>query len=202
MDGFDRRLQQLLASAAKVFAERGYHGASMRDVARASGMSLAGIYHYVRGKQELLFLIQDRCFAAVIAGARGAVGAEATPVDRIRAFIRHHILFFAAHMDEMKVLAHEEEELSGTMRAQVRARKREYVNLLLGLLDGVPGPRVSRRVAAYALFGMMNWIYTWYHPTGAIPAAQLAEEIAALFLGGYAEPALPATSRLVASHGG
>jgi AcrR family transcriptional regulator len=74
----------------------------MRDLARSSGLSLAGIYHYVERKQDLLFQIQDRCFARVIeARARPWLGVE--PAERLRAFIRHHIVFFAAHMDEMKV---------------------------------------------------------------------------------------------------
>ena len=60
MSAYDQRLQHLLASAARTFAERGFHATSMRDLSRASGMSLSGIYHYVKGKVELLYLIQDR----------------------------------------------------------------------------------------------------------------------------------------------
>ncbi len=201
MGSYDTRLDQLLGSAARTFAEQGFHGTSMRDLARASGMSLAGMYYYVRSKPELLFLIQDRCFSAVLAGAQEAVAEKSDPAERLHAFIRHHIRFFTEHMAEMKVLSHEEDELTGTMRAQVRARKREYVNLLLSLLSELPEIGVSRQVAAYALFGMMNWIYTWYHPTGPIPATQLADEMARLFLGGYADSARPA-NRLVATHGG
>ncbi len=202
MHSFDRRLQTLLSAAAKIFAERGFHGTSMRDLARASGMSLAGIYHYVDSKVELLYLIQDRCFAQVIAGAREAVATETDPRARLVAFIRHHIVFFAGHMDEMKVLSHEYEELSGTMRGQVRRRKREYAEFLLQLLEAVEAPDISRQVAAYALFGMMNWIYTWYHPTGAVAPETLAEEMARLFLTGYSHPATPAAPMLVANLGG
>ena len=201
MQNFDRRLQTLLSAAAKTFAERGFHATSVRDLARTSGMSLAGIYHYVDSKVELLFLIQDRCFAQVIAEARAAVEAEADPRSRLVAFIRHHIVFFAGHMDEMKVLSHEYEELSGAMRTQVRRRKREYVELLLELLEAVEAPTVTRQVAAYALFGMMNWIYTWYHPSGSIAPATLADEMARLFLDGFANHA-PSAGRLVVVHSG
>ncbi len=201
MHPYDQRLDALLAAAAKTFAERGYHATSMRDLARASGFSLAGMYHYVERKQELLFQIQDRCFTEVIEGAREAVSDLSDPEAKLRAFIQHHVTFFAAHMDEMKVLAHEEDELTGTMRAQVRRRKKEYVGLLEELLEGVPGAQADPQIAAYALFGMMNWIYTWYHPAGPTPPAALAEELASLFLNGYV--ALnPATARLVATHGG
>jgi AcrR family transcriptional regulator len=66
---FDQRQQLLLTSAVNVFADKGFHATSMREISRESGMSLAGIYHYVTGKTELLYLIQDRCFSQVIAGA-------------------------------------------------------------------------------------------------------------------------------------
>jgi TetR/AcrR family transcriptional regulator, cholesterol catabolism regulator len=201
MQSYDQRLETLLTAAAKTFAERGYHATSMRDLARASGFSLAGMYHYVDRKQELLFQIQDRCFARVLEGARDAVAACPDPESRLRAFIRHHVVFFASHMDEMKVLAHEEDELTGTMRAQVRRRKKEYAGLLDSLLRDIPGRHANPNIAAYALFGMMNWIYTWYQPAGPVSPAALADEMAALFLDGYIT-AHHATPRLVATHGG
>ena len=201
MQAYDKRLDSLLAAAAKTFAERGYHATSMRDLARASGFSLAGMYHYVESKQELLFQIQDRCFVLVLEGARAAVATAPDPESRLRAFIRHHVTFFASHMAEMKVLAHEEDELTGTMRAQVRRRKKEYVGLLTGLLTDVPGEHAAPPIAAYALFAMTNWIHTWYHPAGPTPPAALADELASLFLDGYIA-AHHATPRLVATLGG
>src|SRR5207245_1655747 len=73
MRPYDERLDHLLARAAKVFAERGYHSTTMRDLAAASGMSLAGMYYYVKGKEELLSLIEERCFTRVLDGARRAI---------------------------------------------------------------------------------------------------------------------------------
>src|SRR5947209_19113137 len=111
MRPYDERLDHLLARAARVFADQGYHPTTMRDLAAATGMSLAGMYYYVRGKEELLHRIQERCFTRVLAGAERALAAagngRADPVERLQAFIRHHVTFFAANMAEMKVLAHE-----------------------------------------------------------------------------------------------
>jgi len=188
VETFDRRLHHLLQTASQTFAERGFNATSMRDLSAACGMSLAGIYHYVRSKQELLGLIQDRCFVEVLAGAHAAVDAATTPEARLRAFIRHHVVYFTGHMGEMKVLAHEEAQLEGAMRAQVRRRKKEYVALLSSLLAAVDRPAVDLKVAAYALFGMINWIYTWYQPGGAIPPERLADQLAELFLSGYTSP--------------
>ena len=198
----DSRLDTLLADAARIFAERGFHGTSMRDLSRASGLSLSGIYHYVQSKDELLFLIQEGCFAEVAKGAQLAVARETEPEARLRAFIRHHVVFFTGHMHEMKVLSHEAGELTGTMATAIRRRKREYVAFVTQLLEGIGVQSVDPQIAAYALFGMINWIYTWYRPSGAIPPGYLADEIARLFLDGYLQPASHAAHPLAASQGG
>jgi TetR/AcrR family transcriptional regulator, cholesterol catabolism regulator len=186
---YDQRLDALLAAAARVFAERSYHATSMRDLAAASGMSLAGIYYYVKGKEELLHLIQERCFTQVMEGAKAALAPESDPGERLKTFIRHHVAFFAAHMAEMKVLSHEANSLTGEGQRRVNAIKRRYVDLLEKLLKEASPEEtaVDRSAAAYALFGMMNWIYNWYNPAGEIDPQQLADLIARIFLGGFAE---------------
>src|SRR5437867_783701 len=85
MRPYDERLEHLLARAARVFADKGYHCTTMRDLAAASGMSLAGMYYYVRGKEDLLCLIQERCFTEVFAGATQALArlGDADPLDRL-----------------------------------------------------------------------------------------------------------------------
>ncbi len=174
----------------------------MRDLSRESGLSLSGIYHYVDSKPELLFMIQERCFDEVLRGARDAVAQESEPEARLRAFVRHHVTFFAGHMPEMKVLSHEAEELTGTMATAIRRRKREYVAFVIQLLEAIGIGGVDPQIAAYALFGMMNWIYTWYRTGGAITPTYLADEIARLFLGGYLQPESHAAQPIAASHGG
>jgi len=155
-------------------------------------MSLAGMYYYVKGKEELLSLIEERCFTRVLDGARRATAAVpggGDALEPLQAFIRHHVTFFAAHMPEMKVLSHEANSLTGERLRRVNAIKRRYVDLLEGLLkDAAPDDgAVERSAAAYALFGMMNWIYNWYDPAGEIDPDRLAALIARIFLGGFAE---------------
>jgi AcrR family transcriptional regulator len=194
MRPYDERLDHLLAQAARVFADKGYHPTTMRDLAATSGMSLAGMYYYVRGKEELLVLIQERCFTRVLEGAERAVAAVTDPAERLQAFILHHVTFFSQHMAEMKVLSHEPARGGG-----VPAIKRRYVDLLESLLrEAAPEEAaVDRSAAAYVLFGMMNWIYNWYDPAGEIDPRRLADLIARIFLGGFVE----AHSEAEATHG-
>src|SRR5436189_6486457 len=195
MRPYDERLDHFLSRAAKVFADQGYHSTTMRDLAAATDMSLAGMYYYVRGKEELLFRIQERCFMRVLAGAEGALAglADADPGARLQAFIRHHVTFFAAHMAEMKVLSHEASSLTGERLRRVNAIKRRYVDLLDRLLKEIAPDEapVDRSAAGYLLFGMMNWIYTWYDPAGEIAPDRLAALMARMFRGGFAETRSP-----------
>jgi len=124
MQPFDSRREHPLKAAARTFAERGFHRTSMRDLSRASGMSLAGMYYYVKGKEDLLFQIQNACFQQFMAGASSAVAGGARPTERLAAFIRHHVTLFASHMAEMKVLSHETESLTGEAHEEVRGLKR------------------------------------------------------------------------------
>ena len=163
----------------------------MRELSRATGMSLAGMYHYVSGKDELLYLIQERCFTAVLAGAeaRMAEHVDEAAADRLRAFVDHHVQFFTGHMSEMKVLSHEAQALSEKRVDGINRLKRRYVDLLIGLVRDVgQGADLDPNVAAYALFGMMNWIYTWYDPRGAVTPAELSRQFSGIFLQGLAAP--------------
>jgi AcrR family transcriptional regulator len=185
----DQKLEGLLSSAAREFAQRGYDRTSMRDLARASGVSLAGVYYYVQSKEELLFLIQSRNFEAVIAGMRDALRGVTDPVERLQRFIDNHLDYFATHMAEMKVLSREADALEGDFLQSVNDMKRQYTRALMDVLAEIEkahGPaHASRRVAAYSLFGMVNWIYTWYDPLGDVGVELLSQNICRLFLGGY-----------------
>ncbi|HEY2806914.1 MAG TPA: TetR/AcrR family transcriptional regulator [Gemmatimonadales bacterium] len=189
LQNYDHRKERLLKAAARVFAANGFASTSMRDLARAAGMSLAGLYYYCEGKDDLLYQIQKACFESVSKGAAEVVRRASGPEEKLAAFISHHVHFFVSHMGEMKVLAHEAESLSGEMLKEITRLKRGYVDMLVDLLAALDGAsaegRARRQIAAYTLFGMMNWIYTWYHPGGAASVHELSDTITRLFLNGY-----------------
>ena len=197
---YDERRDRFLTAAAQVFSEKGYHSTTMRDLARATGMSLSGMYYYVEGKDELLFMIQERCFKRVLQGAKAAVDGAIDAEEKMRNFVKHHVGFFARHMDEMKVLSHDAESLSKQRIEGINELKRTYVDMLtelVGALRPKNGSPADSRVSAYALFGMMNWIYTWYDPAKELGPEALADQFAGIFLNGLTEA--PTTS---VAHGG
>jgi len=184
---FDRRLDEILTHAADVFCEKGYEGASMRDLSRATGMSLAGLYYYFESKERLLYLIQKHAFSTIVARLKPRLDPAASPEERIRTFVLNHLEYFLANKQAMKVLSHEAAVLKNGLGAEVAAIKREYYRICVGLLDDLKrehGLEFQTRVAVLSLFGMMNWIYTWHNPRVDVDAETMAREMSGIFLRG------------------
>ena len=191
---FDRRLAEILDYATEVFAEKGYEGASMRDLSRLSGISLAGLYYYFESKEKLLYFIQQHTFTTIIERLRERLAASSDPEERIRIFVHNHVDYSVAKQKAMKVLSHEDDVLKNGYGAELAAVKREYYRICVGLVEDLAkaegldaagaGGGIDTRTAVMGLFGMMNWLYTWYKPRVDPDAEVLAREFSDIFLGG------------------
>jgi AcrR family transcriptional regulator len=184
---FDRRLGKILAHATEVFYEKGYEGASMRNLSRASGMSLAGLYYYFESKEKLLYLIQKHTFTTVVERLQQRLHGGDDPEACIRIFILNHLEYFLANQKAMTVLSHEDDVLKNGFGQEVAAIKREYYRICTELLDDFKREHklaFSSRIAVLSLFGMINWIYTWYNPRVDANAKELAHEMGDTFLRG------------------
>lgn len=207
MTRYDQKLEFILRTAARIFAEKSYHSTSMRDISRETNISLAGLYHYCKSKEELLFLIQDNCFGRVLETLEHRLQDVTDPITKLGIFIENHLSFFAANMSEMKVLSHEAESLRGDLYTHVSTRKDKYTKLARLILREVQTSRENQQavdltVATYALFGMMNWIYNWYDPSGKLKVNDLAQHLTQLFVAGFSPGLLlqPATSTVLPKH--
>jgi len=190
---YDEKLQRILKISAKIFAEKGFHRTSVRDISRATKMSLAGLYYYFTTKEELLYLIQERCFVTLLQRWESAATPDMEVRTRIRVFAQNHLSFFCHNMHEMKVMAHEDESLTGEFQVKILVLKRRYVKVIMDLIrelqDQEGGKRVDLRVATFSLFGMMNWIYTWYQPKRDLPLPQLMEQMLRIYFFGVLQGA-------------
>src|SRR3984893_9750492 len=99
---YDRRLAEILAHATEVFCKKGYEGASMRELSRESGMSLAGLYYYFGSKERLLYLIQKHTFTTIVQRLKTRLQDVADPEERIRILILNHLEYFLANQAAMK----------------------------------------------------------------------------------------------------
>jgi AcrR family transcriptional regulator len=185
---FDRKLDVILRQAAAVFCAKGFDRASIRDIARETGVSLAGLYYYFSSKEELLYKIQRHTFETMLASSRAALVGLDTAEERLRIFIRLHLQYFIEHPNEMKVLTHEVGPLEQTLRRELSALKKSYYQLCFDQVDALRQEHrlngVNTRLAALSLFGMMNWIYQWYKPRFDPDARACAEQMTSTFLYG------------------
>jgi AcrR family transcriptional regulator len=165
----DEGRTEVLTRAASAIAEHGYHGMTMRDLARATGRSLASFYHLFSSKEEILFELQQRAFQHLVASAEPIVGAPGEPLDRLHRFISNHVHYFVEQPDVMRVLVQEASALPPKRRAVIRALKQRYFAIGEALLrdtvkltgkQKVSGVELERK--AYCMFGMLNWIFGWY----------------------------------------
>ncbi len=192
---YDRKLADILATAAQVFAEEGYDPASIRLVAERAGVSVAGLYYYVSSKEELLYLIQFHVFDGLVKRFKEDGPTVEDPAQRLELFIRNHLERFMEDMSALTVCSRELGRLRGVFLEKVEARQREYFAQALQLFQELEtlhdGAKVDPRTAAVAMFGTINWIYTWYQADSGQSAAELARDFVQLYLHGVVPSSAP-----------
>jgi TetR/AcrR family transcriptional regulator, cholesterol catabolism regulator len=162
----------------------------MNDVAAALKLSKGGLYHHFQSKDEILFNLMNQAMditqERVIDGVRGV----ADPEERLRMLIRRHIEVVLSVRDrEITVMLHENHPLSPALRRRINARKKDYVHFVEGVIAEVQRARastgsISPRAAAFALLGMINWIYQWYRPEGTLREEDLVRQYTEIFFVG------------------
>jgi len=182
--------QEILRTAARLFQQRGYHATSMNDVASALKLSKGGLYHHFQSKDEILFNLMDHAMDITRERVIDGVRDIADPEERLRMLIRRHIEVVLSVRDrEITVMLHENHPLPPSLRRRINARKKDYVHFVENLVAEVQRARRSRgsvspRAAAFALLGMINWIYQWYRPEGTLQQEHLVREYTEIFFAG------------------
>ncbi len=186
---YDERVNHILSAATGAIARLGYEKASMREVAKASGVSLAGLYHYFDSKERILFLIQFRAFGSLLNNLREKICGVDDPREQLRIMIREHLAYFAANMEALKVCSHELDSLTGSAYVETCDIRHAYYGVTRGIIDRVLDSRgsngtIDRHVTTMALFGTLNWLYRWYHPQRGPAVGTVANQITDQFLHG------------------
>jgi TetR/AcrR family transcriptional regulator, cholesterol catabolism regulator len=196
--------QEILRTSARLFQQRGYDATSMNDVAAALKLSKGGLYHHFQSKDEILFEIMNHAMEITQERVLNPLQSIPDPEERLRTLIRLHIEVVLSPRDrEITVMLHENHPLPPSLRKRINARKKEYVHFLEKLIaevqqkiraqklrenhgSGDTGKaKVSPRAAAFALLGMINWIYQWYKPEGDLQAQNLIPQFTELVFGGF-----------------
>ena len=182
---YDKRLAQILRVAARLMAKQGYEKTSVRQVAKQAKVALSGLYYYMAGKEDLLFLIQFHTFDSLVRILKEQLAVCESPEEALRAVISTHLDHFLVHMDELKVCARELDTLSGKLHRKVLLLRRDYFAMTLSVVRELAernGSRLDPEIATFSLFGALNWMYQWYSPKREVSADQLEKQLTRLFL--------------------
>lgn len=190
MEYLERR-EEILAKASEVFDEKGYDAGTLEDVARAMGMRKAGLYHYVRSKSHLLFLLFDRAWELGFQRIADIPAIE-DPGERLAALIRSHVGLVAEQKSLFTVFFGRRPRFDEAAEQTFLERERRYVGVYARAIrdaaDAGLIPKVDPLRGAMAIIGMSSWVYKWYDPA-SVTHDEIADDFARLVLREHAEPA-------------
>jgi len=191
---YDDQREAILARAAELFAARGYPGTSMNEVAAACGLTKPALYHYVRDKQALLLQICEDHIVTLQELVDEVAARQLPPDEHLRALILAFVQAYADAQHQHRVLTEDVRFLGDAEREQVLEGQRQVVAAFARAVAAVrPGiaDAALHKPLTMLLFGMINWMFTWLQPDGALSHADMAPVVADLFLGGLAAVRLP-----------
>ena len=178
----------ILEAAAQVFRQKGFHGASMADIAEAVSLQKASLYHHVSSKQEILFELLDRALEMLLDRISPIARLDLPADERLCQMIREYLQILAENMDLSAVLLFEHRSLEGRQHARHVPNRDKFENLWREVLkDGVRSKQFGCDdipLTARALLGIMNWTITWYRPDGSLTIKQIADSYTRLLLNG------------------
>ncbi|MDQ8754906.1 TetR/AcrR family transcriptional regulator [Sphingosinicella sp. LHD-64] len=180
---YDKRREAIVAAAARLYAQRGFQGASVADLAKACDTSKSLIYHYFPAKDDILHAVMAEHLDALVTAAEEARRGGGSPENQLRtltlAFMRHYV----GAQDRHKVLLNELDNLPAVARQDVVAKQRRVIATTEAIIaDLAPGQ--DARVSAMLFFGMINWTHTWFDPAGPVMPEMLALRVVDLMLRG------------------
>ncbi|MEK6706891.1 MAG: TetR/AcrR family transcriptional regulator [Bdellovibrionota bacterium] len=189
--GVKTGLDGILKKSSRLMARKGYSATTMRNLAQETGRSLAGLYHYFRNKEELLWLINMRGFSSLLESAQEISGRRDEAEKKLLAFINSHVSYFTTHVDEMKVMLFSTQQLGLARGKAIRELRKKYASLGHEIVGEFVARHAGQRACgmelhrkSFLLFGMMNWICRWYTPKEYGSLDELVSEIYKTFTRG------------------
>jgi len=187
-------LDDIIAAAAKVFQTKGYHAATVQDIADAVGILKGSLYHHVKSKEDLLYLIVKEPIARLYERMAEVAASDLAAGEKLRRAILAQLEAFDRHYPHLFVYLHEREEMKRGFREQFKLSPKQYERcwqqiLREGMESGEFRSDLDVQVVSYGLLGMLNWLYKWYDPRGRLGAREVADQFSTLALAGLAAAA-------------
>jgi AcrR family transcriptional regulator len=198
---YDERHAQVVDTAARLFAQQGFHGTSIDDLVEATGLQRGGLYHYIGGKKELLFQIHARFIDPLLEDARAIATSGAPPEQALRALAHALMRDIESYRDHMRVFLNEWRTIESEPGWEdVRRHRREFEDVIASVLEDGTRQGVFRveqpRLATLGLIGMLIYSYQWFDPGGRMSTEEVADRFCDIFLEGIVARPPSATARL------
>jgi TetR/AcrR family transcriptional regulator, cholesterol catabolism regulator len=182
------RTQQIIDAAARVFREKGYDGATLRDIAKAAGLLPGSLYYHIRSKEELLRLIVEQPIRDLHVQLEEIVAAEAPPAQKLAQALAAQLRAFDMHYPYLFVHIHNVLRVD-TMHPDMQKRAKRYEEfwqqiLTQGVRIGEFPADLDVKVTAFALIGMCNWMHRWYRRDGRLSIEEIIQQFTRLVLAG------------------
>ena len=192
------RADHIYRVAAEIMCQKGYEATSMNDIADGVGLTKAGIYHYIRGKEDLLFQIMTFAMDTVETDVMTPARQVLDPEHRLRTIVERHARRILEVGGAVTIILEEMPGLTPAHRRLIKNRKRIYFELVRDTLVQLSAEgklrEVSPAVAAFSLFGMIMWISRWYRRGGAKSADQVLSDFMEIALNAVLKPAVESSS--------
>jgi TetR/AcrR family transcriptional regulator, cholesterol catabolism regulator len=197
------RQREIIDAAAEIFHRKGYSETSVQDIAEAVGILKGSLYYYIDSKEDLLF----QMLLEVHEGAKSVVEEtaklEGSALDRLRAYVQHHVEYNAGNISKIAVYYHDFGLLAPKRKKAIMEQRHYYETFVVGLIEqaqaeGDVSPDANPALLANAIFGVANWIYTWYRPSGSASPEYLGRLYSELIVNGIMSgnmPAMPTPAR-------
>lgn len=188
----DKR-REVIERAVAVFSARGYRGTSMNDIAEAVGLSKSTLYHYFKGKEDLLVAIYEEVLEDNVLAAQRILDRSLSTQDELSEMMVDRVVYTCKNRRILQIFFEEEAELPRRLMPTVLASRHAYEAVMTGLIDrgvaeGVFVISTSSTIVANSFLGAANWIYKWYQPRGPKSPQELGEEVADLLMRSIAAP--------------
>jgi len=177
----DGRAAEVFRTAAKMILQKGYDATSVSDIAQALGITKAGLYHYIRGKTDLLYEIMKYGLKELDREVMVPAARIHDPEERLRFMISTHAQLVTRGDGAVTILVDEARALSASQGRAVTRLKRAYLEALRATLEQLRRQgklrAIDTTVAAFGVIAMINWLSRWYLPEGELSAADIADQI-------------------------
>jgi AcrR family transcriptional regulator len=189
------RTDELTRVAAELFNEQGFDATSMQDIADRMGILKGSLYHYVRTKEDLLWVVMEPSFRELVTTAQRILADESVALNtRLVAVMVAHAERYELNFPHMFVMTRENgETLSAERRAGLDVLRRDYFALVVDALiagqeAGEIRDDIDATIAGHAIFGMLNWMFRWFSPGKRLKARDVAQQFATVTVAGLMPP--------------